>query len=192
MQITALTTSAAAPGAIPAYMSQEQLLTRKGRIHTLLSEVHAATKHQMCRRSMADLGAFKAAVTACRERQDEGSRAEALRLFDALEPWQQESILDFATVASVHELNFEQTAFGSVWQRWPGVDSEAWFTELQQCGLAVTDPDDLHNTCGLIAPLAEMARSILLDPQSRYFGSRLWMQNGVVNGAQQVSSHGSH
>ncbi|WIA38694.1 hypothetical protein OEZ86_001996 [Tetradesmus obliquus] len=134
---------------------------------------------------MADSGAFRAAVTAWHERQDESSRAEALRLFDDLEPWQQESILDFASVAPVEQIYYDQAAFGSIWQRWPGVDSEAWFSELQQRGLAVTD----HcNSLGLTIPLAELAWSILLDPHSRHSGSRLWVQDGVVKGAQEGRS----
>lgn len=131
---------------------------------------------------MADLGAFKAAVTAWHESKDEASRAEALRLFDTLELGQQEIILYLATVARPNWAH--SSMFGRAWQRWYGDNVNTWLTELQQCGLA-TLPSGFQV---LEPPLAELACSIVQDPDSRYYGSRVWVQDGVVLGAQKVST----
>jgi hypothetical protein len=104
-------------------------------------------------------------------------QGDVLRPFEDLPDGLQNVVLDLATVAAV-----DQDGFRPVWKCLYGKYADEWLFGLALCGL---DGDET---------LMDMARSMVQDQalRSKYYGSRLWLQNSTLVGAQQVTTAPCH
>jgi hypothetical protein len=126
--------------------------------------------------------ALEAALAAWQQSRSGCDLIQAQEEFGRLPLGLQNLILDAATVAR----RSRYSALQCMWRSWHGFEATTWLDELRLCG--VMRPSQLDSRIWDIDPnLAYLAQSVLLDPQSCHYGSRLWMHNGEVLGWQQVS-----
>jgi hypothetical protein len=130
---------------------------------------------------------FQAAVAAWHENGNDSSRLNAVHPFNNLEVWQQEIILDLVTVSG----HMRRDTFLRVMEYAHDTAASGWIAALQQHGLVVPHPEEFPSAPLIANPsLTRWARSILQDPHSRHYGSRLWVEGGSdsrIVGAQEVS-----
>jgi hypothetical protein len=131
---------------------------------------------------MTDFTALEAALAAWQDSRNEDDRVKAQQAFESLPLGHQNLILDDATVGRLEGGDLLEC----IWQSWHGDEATTWLKELQQCRLTMSDTESLG--IGIYDDLEQLAHSVLSDPQSCHYGSRLWVQEGNVLGAQQVSS----
>jgi hypothetical protein len=132
---------------------------------------------------MLDITALEAALAAWQQSSDEAERIKAQEEFERLPLGHQHLILDVATVGG----RCDYDALKRIWRSWHGDEAATWLDELSLCGALEPSIWD-SKTCCLTPGFQNVAHSILLDPQSRHYGSRVWVQGGVVFGWQQVSA----
>eukprot|EP00878_Enallax_costatus_P020728 GHUV01021920.1.p1 GENE.GHUV01021920.1~~GHUV01021920.1.p1 ORF type:complete len:632 (+),score=132.80 GHUV01021920.1:114-2009(+) len=101
------------------------------------------------------------------------------RRLSAMPHGQQSMFLDVATALSGQPADVVL----DVWKDWHGAEAAMWYADLVRNCLLRPSSDDrlqMHDV------LAAMGRGMVLDQQSPFYGSRIWVQDNIIVGAVQV------
>jgi hypothetical protein len=141
---------------------------------------------------MLDTSALETALAAWQQSGNEDDKIKVQQKFERLPLGHQNIILDAATVGR----GYGYDVLERILQSWHGDEAATWIIELQLCrvmGPVQTRYGDDGYLFHIHPELADVAQSVLRDPQSCHYGSRVWVEygrvrDGEVCGWQQVSA----